>query len=315
MRLKSLEKKLKSESKTNFFSPGKLLLTSEYVVLDGALALAVPTKLGQELSVVETENGQSMISWKAFHQDQLWLSAKINYQNWEIVETNLGSSAQFVLMVLKNIQKRSTRKFQGNTSYEMVTHLQFLANFGLGSSSTLMNNLSEWAEIDAFELNELCLGGSGYDIAVAKEKSPITYRYFENVRKVETLHFKPEFRNELIFIHLNQKQDSRKGIELYRSKPKSQELIAQLSDITKEIILTRDVEKFSELMEIHERQLSEFLGIPPVKENYFENAPVFVKSLGAWGGDFVLSRKFSGFGDYFSGRGFSTVFEWDELIP
>ena len=32
----------------NFFSPGKLLLTSEYVVLDGALALALPTKLGQD---------------------------------------------------------------------------------------------------------------------------------------------------------------------------------------------------------------------------------------------------------------------------
>ena len=30
------------------FSPGKLLLTSEYVVLDGALALAIPTKYGQD---------------------------------------------------------------------------------------------------------------------------------------------------------------------------------------------------------------------------------------------------------------------------
>ena len=33
---------------STIFSPGKLLLTSEYVVLDGALALAVPTKWGQE---------------------------------------------------------------------------------------------------------------------------------------------------------------------------------------------------------------------------------------------------------------------------
>ena len=50
------------------------------------------------------------------------------------------------------------------------------------------------------------------------------------------------------------------------------------------------------------------------KEKYFENCPVFIKSLGAWGGDFVMSRKFSGFEDYFSGKGFSTVFEWNELI-
>lgn len=32
----------------SIFSPGKLLLTSEYFVLDGALALAVPTIPGQE---------------------------------------------------------------------------------------------------------------------------------------------------------------------------------------------------------------------------------------------------------------------------
>ncbi len=30
------------------FSPGKLMLTSEYFAIDGALVLAVPTRLGQE---------------------------------------------------------------------------------------------------------------------------------------------------------------------------------------------------------------------------------------------------------------------------
>ena len=45
------------------FSPGKLLLTSEYVVLDGALALALPTKLGQEFFVEETLDHQSRIYW------------------------------------------------------------------------------------------------------------------------------------------------------------------------------------------------------------------------------------------------------------
>ncbi|WP_234109924.1 GYDIA family GHMP kinase [Chryseobacterium sp. R2A-55] len=305
---------MKAESERSFFSPGKLLLTSEYAVLDGALALAVPTQLGQELSVVEMEDGQSMISWNAFHQNQPWLSAKINYQHWEITEANIPDSARFVLKVLKQVQKSSALKFQGSTSYEIQTNLQFPADFGLGSSSTLMTNLSDWAEIDAFELNASCLGGSGYDIAVAQAKSAIFYRYLKGERKTEKLHFQPEFRSELIFIHLNRKQDSRKGIEMYRSKPKSPDLIAQLSALTHEIFLTGDLEKFSEKMEDHECRLSEFLGMATVKEKYFENAPVFVKSLGAWGGDFVLSRKFSGFREYFSGRDFSTIFEWDELI-
>ena len=39
-----------------------------------------------------------------------------------------------------------------------------------------MANLAKWAGIDAFELNEISLGGSGYDIAVAMEGTPVLYQ-------------------------------------------------------------------------------------------------------------------------------------------
>lgn len=296
------------------FSPGKLLLTSEYAVLDGALALALPTKLGQEFFFEEVEDGNSHISWIALHEENLWLNAQIDYRNWEIINTNIPDAAAFILKVLKNVQQLSSIRFKGSNSYLLRTNLQFPASFGLGSSSTLMNNLAEWAQIDPFQLNEISLGGSGYDIAVAKEKSAILYQNSGNGRFVEKVSFNPGFRNELIFIYLNQKQDSREGINLYRSKEKSLSLIGEFSAITKEVYHCKDLGKFSDLMENHERKLSAFLGIPKVREKYFENCPVFVKSLGAWGGDFVLSRKFSGFQDYFSGKGFSAIFEWDHLI-
>ena len=67
-------------------------------------------------------------------------------------------------------------------------------------------------------------------------------------------------------------------------------------------------------MMLHEKKLSEFLGIETVKEKYFETCPSFVKSLGAWGGDFVMSSKFSGYENYFSGKGFSSVFSFEDLI-
>lgn len=35
----------------SFKSNGKLLLTGEYLVLDGAVALALPTKMGQIMTV------------------------------------------------------------------------------------------------------------------------------------------------------------------------------------------------------------------------------------------------------------------------
>jgi len=37
----------------SFYGNGKLLLSAEYFVLDGAVALALPTKLGQSLHVQE----------------------------------------------------------------------------------------------------------------------------------------------------------------------------------------------------------------------------------------------------------------------
>ena len=36
--------------KLTYYSAGKLLITSEYAVIDGACALALPTKLGQRMS-------------------------------------------------------------------------------------------------------------------------------------------------------------------------------------------------------------------------------------------------------------------------
>lgn len=298
---------------SRIFSPGKLMLTSEYVAVDGALVLAIPTKLGQELFYTENENQKSLIFWEAYHQNQLWLKATIDYKNWKILETNDSKSAEFILKTLKNVQNLSDTKLKSDTSYHIKTNLQFPSDFGLGSSSTLMNNLAEWANIDPFILNEISLGGSGYDVAVAKEKSAVLYSRFPE-RVYETIDFQPNFKDELIFIHLNQKQDTREGISHYRSKPTSTELINDYSVLTKKIVNSQNLEEFSELMTIHEQKLSDFLETPTVKEKYFQDCPSFVKSLGAWGGDFVLASKFGDYQDYFKQRGFSKTFSWKDLI-
>jgi len=295
------------------YSPGKLMLTSEYFAVDGALVLAVPTKLGQELFFEEKQDGKSLVFWEAYHQNKLWLKAVIDYQKWQIVETNIRSSAEFVLNTLKSVQTLSDTKFKNTDSYHLKTNLQFPADYGLGSSSTLMNNLAEWAGIDPFYLNSVTLGGSGYDIAVAHTKSAVLFQNKPEIH-FEKVNFDPAFKNELIFIHLNQKQDSREGISLYKSKTKSENLISEFSDITRNILNCNELDKFSELMMMHEQKISDFVKIPTVKSLFFEDCAKFVKSLGAWGGDFVMSAKFEGFKDYFWDRGFTTIFEWQGLI-
>ena len=298
----------------HFFSHGKLLLTSEYMILDGALAFAIPTQFGQKLTIQEIEDSQSLIIWDSRCQNQLWVKTKINYKNWKILESNLTDSALFIMNIIKEIQKLSSDKFKKNTSYLIKSNLEFPQNFGLGSSSTLITNLSEWAKINPFELNENILGGSGYDIAVAQNSSAILYQIKDKIQHIEKINFLPKFRNELLFIHLNQKQNSREGIKLYRSKNKSQQLIQEFSEITKSIIQCNDINNFSELMNLHEKKLSQFLGLKIAKEIYFSDCPVFIKSLGAWGGDFIMSRKFNGYQKYFKEKGFESIFTWQDLI-
>lgn len=296
------------------FSPGKLLLTSEYVVLDGALALAVPTNWGQEFFFEHNDDHKALIFWEAKHQQQDWLKITIDYKNWEVLETNIPESASFILKTLQNVEKLGSSVFNQDFSYHISTNLEFPADYGLGSSSTLMNNLAEWSNVDAFRLNELSLGGSGYDIAVAKAKSAILFWKDNNEAYYKNQDFNPSFSEDLIFIHLGKKQNSREGIELYKSKEKLLYLVRRFSEITELVLNAKNLEDFSKLMEEHEGLLSNFLGLATVKEKHFQDCPVFIKSLGAWGGDFVMSCRFEEYENYFHKKGYENIFSWQDMI-
>jgi mevalonate kinase len=59
-----------------FYSNGKLLITGEYLVLDGAKSLALPTKYGQYLKVSSGKLGQ--IHWTSFDNDNsIWFEETI----------------------------------------------------------------------------------------------------------------------------------------------------------------------------------------------------------------------------------------------
>ena len=67
-----------------FYSHGKLLLSAEYAVLDGALALALPTKFGQSLTVEPTlENYENTVHWKSIsNEGVVWFETEF------IIDTN-----------------------------------------------------------------------------------------------------------------------------------------------------------------------------------------------------------------------------------
>ena len=72
--------------KKTFYSNGKLLLTAEYLVLDGATALALPTKFGQNLIVEQIESNKTIV-WKSYDIDHsIWFEDIILFSSILISE-------------------------------------------------------------------------------------------------------------------------------------------------------------------------------------------------------------------------------------
>lgn len=304
----------------SFYSNGKLLLTGEYAVLDGALSLAVPTKYGQALSVKEIKVPQ--LQWKSRDEKgKVWFEGRL-----DLTEDGFNDNArqkspetreirETLIKILGEARKLNSGFLGDGSGYTVETHLTFPRDWGLGSSSTLINNVAQWAEVDAYELQWNAFSGSGYDIACAQIDHPILYRLNNGKPNTTQVDFNPPFKDKLYFVHLNKKQNSRDGIAAYRKKDFVKDRLVQLiSEITRKTVSCKSLSEFESLMTEHETLLSKILQMPPVKESLFPSFKGAIKSLGAWGGDFVLATGDKTTPSYFKESGFGTVVPYSEII-
>lgn len=300
--------------KKEFYSNGKLLLSGEYAILDGALGLAIPTSYGQSLQVTPTSSG--VLEWTSLDEnDHSWFSATFDLANLKIVSTSDEAMAQTLAHLLLEANAQNPLLLTDSDGFEVTTRLTFPRSWGLGTSSTLINNLAQWARVDAYQLLWNAFGGSGYDIACAQHNSPITYRRLDGEPKVETIDFDPIFKDSLYFVHLNQKQSSKEAIANYKNRQFDRnKLIQEISSITHRMIEVPTLAGFESLMEKHENLLSDVLQEQPVKQRLFPDYFGMIKSLGAWGGDFVLATGDEKTMAYFKGKGYSTVIPYSRMI-
>ncbi|HEU4496266.1 MAG TPA: GYDIA family GHMP kinase [Flavobacterium sp.] len=301
--------------KQAFYSNGKLLVTGEYLVLDGAVALALPTKMGQDLTVEEGTGRE--LQWKSFdHDGSIWFSGTIAYESILQKEHFATDRIKDTLAAILHEASRMNPKLLEDTQgFKISTSLTFPRLWGLGTSSTLINNIAQWFGIDAFELLKNSFGGSGYDIANAQNSTPILYRLENKKPIVVSAPFNPSFSEQLYFVYLNKKQDSSRAIASYREKQKNiSGAVAAIDAATHAILAAADLETFQEAMLEHERIMSAVLGIKTVQQALFPDFAGCIKSLGAWGGDFILAASKEDPADYFKSRGFGTILHYREMI-
>ena len=199
--------------------------------------------------------------------------------------------------------------------YTISTELTFPKLWGLGTSSTLINNIAQWLDIDAFELLRRSFGGSGYDIACAQKDTPILYWLQDDRPRIEKTIIDPPFTSNMYFVYLNRKQSSKAAIASYYNKQNNiSEVSKKIDQITESLLKAEDLKTFAYLIEKHEMIMSDVLEMQTIQETYFSDFKGVVKSLGAWGGDFVLVLSKNDPSDYFKEKGFPTILTYEEMI-
>lgn len=301
--------------KRTYYSNGKLLITGEYVVLDGATAFALPTKFGQYLHVEEGHNNS--IRWISKDTDgSLWLDLDIPFEA-VIQKTLKGGQAEYDTLVdiLHEAYKINPDTLDTAKGFSVTTELTFPRQWGLGTSSTLINNIAQWFAVDAFKLLENSFGGSGYDIACAQNNTPLLYHLEDRKPSVEAITFDPLFKDNLYFVYLNKKQSSKSAIASYKAKRNNiAETLNIINSITHKVIYAEDYSTFCSALEEHEKIMSKILEIPTAKETIFPGFNGSIKSLGAWGGDFILAAATEDPTAYFEQVGYSVVIPYHRMI-
>ncbi len=305
-----------------FYSNGKLLLTGEYLVLDGAKSLALPTEKGQSLEIKSIK--ETKLIWESFDEkNKQWLHVEFDLPRLRIVsetfdsiiENGSDSLALKLQEILLEAKQMNPNFLTSKSGVYVRSKLDFSRDWGLGSSSTLINNIAQWVNVNAYELQFKAFGGSAYDIACAQNDFPIVYQLKDKKPNVEQVDFNPVFKDQLFFVHLNKKQDSREGIAQYKNfKGNISALVQEISRLTNEFIKTNSLYDFEKILVEHEQLISSIVHQEPIQKILFSDFFGQTKSLGAWGGDFILATGNNDTPNYFKNKGYHTIIPYEEMV-
>lgn len=289
----SLKNKQSNPGESHFFGHGKLLISGEYVLLEGAQALALPTKPGQNMSVrYEKSFNEPKLYWRSLtHQGDSWFEAEFELWNFDQTGGEDSDKTAYLQKLLRQLRVQNKHFLREEVSVHVETKLGFPKEWGLGSSSTLIYNLSQWAYVSPFELLFKTSLGSGYDVACAQSDGPILYKNDNEGPIYSPVVFSPTFKENIFFVYLGKKQDTSKEITKFNSlkKSKTNSVVTEISEITNNLLSAKNIGSFMNQMNDHEKILSSYLSRDTVKKTIFNDFNGSIKSLGAWGGDFVMA--------------------------
>lgn len=300
--------------KKRFYSNGKILLTGEYAVMFGAKSLAFPLIYGQEMEVEPVDG--SRIYWEAYAEQELWFKVIYALPDFSIIETTDSDKAQFLQKILQYLFSLNKKLF--DTDNFIRTKTNFPINWGFGTSSTLIHNLALWAKTDPYHFFYNVSKGSGYDIACAASKTPVLFQRKNKNPQVIPVQFRKSYLSNLYLVYSGKKKATEQHLAMFLQKTtKLKNEVERISKITDEILHTDNLEKFIELILIHEELIGQLLQKKTIQKELFADFDGGIKSLGAWGGDFFLAASAKGkeyIQQYFEHFNLSVILPFEKTI-
>lgn len=302
-----------------FYGHGKLLLSGEYFIMDGAQGLALPTSVGQSMTVKYRHSYQPTLNWQSIdHSGKVWFESDYDFWHFKPIKNQESVKQDFVQDVLAAVRMQNPHFLRDEMDVFVETKIEFPIEWGLGSSSTFLYNVAQWAYVSPFELLKKTIGGSGYDIACAQAMGPIRFQKVDSKPQWESVPFSPSFSDNIYFLYLGHKQSSQAEVESYEARTidGKASIVNDLTSLTQEMIACQSFSTFNKIIISHEDIISRALGYEKVKDTYFKDFWGEVKSLGAWGGDFAMvtsDRSPSETRDYFLEKGFGTFIPFHEI--
>lgn len=267
---------------------------------------------------VKNTRGSDLI-WKSKDdQGEVWFSADFGIMDFSSSKTTDPAKSAVLNKIFRGAIKLNSEFLSKWNGFKVETQLEFPINWGLGSSSTLIHLIAEWAEVHPLELYFKVFDGSGYDVACAGADGPITYFCNDDEIGYTPIDWAPSFTKHIYFVYLNEKADSQIAIKDYFKKAKKRKQLAtDIDKVSKDMVNAGSLSTFQELIEKHESLIAKSLDLKTVKEERFNDFDGCIKSLGAWGGDFVMAcgtMKKDDMMDYFEAKGYTTVIPYADMI-
>lgn len=267
---------------------------------------------------IKKHRGSDLIWESLDHQGESWFNSTIALYDFSALKTTDEEKSKHIQKLLKNSVRLNSEFLSKWNGFKVETQLEFPLDWGLGSSSTLIDLMAQWAKVNALMLSFRVSNGSGYDVACASADGPLLYQITDDTVSYTKVDWNPKFTNQLYFVHLGTKQKSDDQIKYYTKKvKKKKDLASKLSDITDQIVDTKSLSSFEALINEHEQILAKALEYDTAKSLHFADFWGSIKSLGAWGGDFVLASSSKSEEEtkaYFAEKNFATVIPYADMM-